>query len=117
MEIQLVRKSLLFFKTLILICVCSIGTNIYALDLGFDHTESDKKKHMAATAVLSTGTYLILRENKMSRFKAGALAFMFTMAMAYVKEDYFDETYSDNDMKANAVGSAVGVIIPIVFTF
>ena len=94
-----------------------MNTSVCALDLGFDYEESDKKKHMAATAVLSTGTYLILRENKMSRFKAGALAFIFTMAMAYVKEDYFDETYSDDDMRANAVGSAAGVIIPIVFTF
>ncbi len=96
-----------------LVITLVFGFNTFA----FDYNERDKKIHMGATTVLSAGTYMILRENKVGKIKSGLLAFLLTMAVAHVKEDYFDDTYNKEDMEANAVGSAAGVIIPIIFTF
>ena len=113
MELKLLSRFISFLKTSILIVSLCFGCNSFA----FDYKEDDKQKHIGATAVMSAGTYIILRENKMGKFKSGLLAFLLTMAVAHVKEDYFDDTYNSEDMQANAVGSAAGVMIPLVFTF
>ena len=113
MELSLFAKFILISKITIVAIVLSFSCNSFA----FDYKESDKQLHLGATALMSSGTYLLLRQKKYSRFKASTVAFIFSIAVAHLKEDYIDTTYNQEDMEANAVGSAIGIMIPLVFTF
>ena len=102
-----------YFKLMIFIIFIVFSVNTYA----FDYKEPDKQKHMGVTAVVSLSTYLAFRQNNMTKLQAATLSFLLSMTIAHLKEDYIDEEYNREDMEANAVGSVIGVMIPIVFTF
>jgi len=108
--LKFLRPGVTFF---LLILTLVFSPTSYA----FDYEEEDKQKHIIATSVLSAGTYTLLRSNEVGKYKSAVFAFLLTMAVAHVKEDFFDATYNTEDLEANAIGSAVGIMIPLVFTF
>ena len=67
----------------------------------------DKQGHMAASAVVSSLLYTVMRNKKLGRWQSYATSISLTLTIGLVKE-MTDPVFSTADMGANAIGAVGG---------
>lgn len=73
-------------------------------------------KHLSATAMISSATYIGARENGYSKPKAAIVTFIVTNLIGYAKE-MSDPIQDPEDYQSNALGSSIGILLPMSFSF
>lgn len=81
------------------------STPAYALN----NVEKDKDKHFAATALISTVSYIALQKRGYSKKQAAWYGFSIAFTVGLLKEAT-DEYVDEEDMLANALGAAIPLI-------
>lgn len=98
-----------------LLLIISFSSASFAEDL--DLHDQDKQKHVAACFVITTGSYLVYHQGfKLSKTRSLIYAAATSMAIGLAKE-LTDPKFSGADLGADAIGTGVGIILPITFSF
>ncbi len=90
------------FTLIITLCL-----NSYALDT----TQLDKRRHIAASAMITTAVYATARYNDVDRTEAFLLAATTTIMIGVLKE-MTDDTYDNQDIDADGLG--IIIMLPII---
>lgn len=83
----------------------------------FNINDEDKKKHVAASFLITTASYYGYNKVfKISKKNSLLLAIGTSLLIGTIKE-LNDKEYSQEDLKADTIGTFSGVIIPLTFSF
>lgn len=85
--------------------------NSFALDI-----EQDKQKHIMATFTISGAMYSMMRSNDASIGRSIAVGLVTANVIGLMKE-YSDDFVDPHDIRANAIGSLLGVSFCLVWEF
>ena len=83
-------------------------TSVHSLNFN----ELDKQTHIATTYAISTTSFLLLRKVGYSNKESMIYSFIFTNILGLARE-YFGNKDKE-DIKANLLGSTLGVTIPLL---
>jgi hypothetical protein len=116
------KKATKLLNVILLLITILLGvqfsTPANAEDSALDFRRPDQQQHLAVSYGLTlTGVGVLRGITPLSKTEAVYVSVVTVLAIGAAKEVFFDKAVSVGDMKANAVGVAGGVMVPLVFNF
>lgn len=103
------RKTYKLYCSYVALIVLLTQSSAHALDL----SEKDKQLHLGVCFSATVGTYGVLRAVGWNHKKSLWTGIFLSMAIGVAKE-ISDPKVDEQDLQADAIGTAVGAMVPII---
>ncbi len=97
----------------LLLAFCLLGADLAG---AVDYGEPDKQKHVMASFGIASISYGAARAARFGRVSSVLMSSLLTIGIGYLKEST-DPKFDHRDMQANYSGAAMGLILPLSFSF